>query len=242
MTTLTHSLDATLSHGATLSFAEVTMIPPVAHAAADLPAMGCGLPRIVLASRSPRRRSLLTQAGIAHEAAAPEFDDAGMRPGAVTPEQWVASLAYLKAWAVARRVDSEMATLVIGADTACVVDEELIGTPLDRAEAEAMLRRFAGRTHDVVTGVALIETDTGRRHLFAERASVAMGAIHESDLARYLDSGEWAGKAGAYNLSERVEAGWPITFTGDPTAIMGLPMESLRAALGRITRLRQRAA
>jgi len=238
MTTLAHSLDSPL----TLSFAEFTMMPSVANAAADQPAMAMGLPRIVLASRSPRRRSLLAEAGIAHEAAAPEFDDAGLRPGAVTPEQWVASLAYLKAWALARGVAAEIATLVIGADTACVVDDELIGTPVDRAGAEAMLRRFTGRTHDVVTGVAVIETDTGRRHLFAERASVAVGAIHETDLAQYLDSGEWAGKAGAYNLSERVVAGWPITFERDPTAIMGLPMESLRAVLRKIARLRQRAA
>lgn len=225
---------------ATFSFAECLMQPSSANAATAPPAgaWAC-LPRIVLASRSARRRLLLEAAGIGHEAVAPDFDDAGLQAGSVSPEQWVSSLAYLKAWTLARTVAAP--AVVIGADTACVLDEALIGTPVDGADAESILRRFVGRSHDVVTGVAIIETDTGRRHLFAERATVRFGELSNDDLRGYLASENWRGKAGAYNLAERLEAGWPITYDGDATAIMGLPMGALSAALSRIARLRQKA-
>lgn len=222
---------------ATLRIAEWLMKPECPETAA-----WGGLPRVVLASRSPRRRELLAGAGIEHEAVSPAFDDAGLMPGGVSAEEWVASLAYLKAWAVARGVAAESPAVVIGADTACVVDGTLVGTPRDADEAAAMLSQLIGRGHDVVTGVAIIETDTGRRHMLAERASVRIGAVADDALREYVAGDGWRGKAGAYNLSERLAAGWPITFDGDATGIMGLPMRALAAALERVARLRRRAA
>jgi septum formation protein len=65
------------------------------------------------------------------------------------------------------------------------------------------------------------------RHLFADAARVTMGALSDSDLENYLASGQWHGKAGGYNLLERIDAGWPLTYQGDPTTIMGLPMNRL---------------
>ena len=184
------------------------------------------LPRVVLASRSPRRRGLLHEAGIQHAAEHPGFDDAALQPGNVRPEQWVSSLAYLKAWAKSQETDAEV---IIGADTACILDGRLIGTPTSAAEAEAMIRAFLSRPHDVVTGVAIIDRRGGGqdRHLFAERATVRMGRLTDAQIASYIASNEWEGKAGAYNLRERIEAGWPIEYDGDPTTIMGLPMRAL---------------
>ncbi len=193
--------------------------------------------RLLLASRSPRRREMLHRAGFEHEAEHPGFEDGALEPGGATPEQWVASLAYLKAWAKAREVSSRRdrpPEAVIGADTACVVDGRLVGTPNSEAEAEAMIRAFIGREHEVITGVAIIAMATGRREIFVDHATVRFGHLSDEAVRSYAASGLWAGKAGAYNLSERLDAGWPITFTGDAGTIMGLPLHRIRPILERL--------
>jgi septum formation protein len=185
---------------------------------------------LMLASRSPRRRELLRDHGIDHEAEHPGFDDSELAPGRVGPAAWVASLAMLKASAgadICRATGRNVNWVCLGADTACVVGETLVGTPRDEEEAAAMIRLMSGRSHDVVTGVALVDVGTGRRDVFADQASVRLGAMGESEIRRYASSGLWQGKAGAYNLTERIAAGWPIEFTGDPGTIVGLPMRRL---------------
>lgn len=211
---------------------------------------------LLLASRSPRRRELLTGAGIEHIARHPGIDDTMMRPGFAhaspahiregLPEQWAAALAYLKAaTAIHNRTFSEdehrRAAWVLGADTVVVKkddDDPLIGTPLDEADAARILRRLSNGTHEVITGVALVRprdsnTDSHShpsfppRILFTDRATVRVGPLTNDLLDPYLASGQWQGKAGAYNLAERIAGGWPIAFTGDPGTIMGLPMVKL---------------
>jgi septum formation protein len=195
-----------------------------------------GTPRLVLASRSPRRREMLSAAGVRHEAAHPGVEDGGLAPGAVSPSQWVAALAYLKADAGLRNlIGAGTATgrVVLGADTTCVVDGHMLGTPVDAADALRMLRLLENREHEVLTGVALIDSDTRGRVLFTDRAVVRIGSLGAL-VAEYVAMGGWRGKAGAYNLADRTEAGWPIECTGDPTTVMGLPM---RALLPRLTAL-----
>lgn len=192
---------------------------------------------LYLASRSPRRQEILREHGLKFEARHPGFDDSDLHPGRVTPAQWVAALAYLKAAAGLAQLRSlppgcEL-PLVIGADTACVQGRRLIGTPRDADEARAMIRSLRSGPHDVITGVALIEPATGRRLFFADTARVEVGAISDEAIEEYIRSGEWQGKAGAYNLSERIAAGWPIRYTGDPATIMGLPIRRLLALLDR---------
>jgi septum formation protein len=211
----------------------ISLMPASGIGALSLPRLSqraaAAMPRLLLASRSPRRRELLAAAGIEHIAAAPSFDDSALSPGRVaSPANWVMSLAYLKAWAQASAHPE--AAVVLGSDTACVMDGAMIGTPQTLGEARAMIRAFASREHEVVTGVALIDRRDGgavARHLFADAARVTMGALSDSDLENYLASGQWHGKAGGYNLLERIDAGWPLTYQGDPTTIMGLPMNRL---------------
>ena len=199
------------------------------------------LPRVLLASRSPRRRALLTEYGVPHDTEHPGFDDAILTPTGVSAEQWVASLAYLKAAAGAAIVRSRggSAVLVLGADTTCEKNGKLLGTPGDAAEARAMLRELVNGEHRVLTGVALVEShDTSRepqRHVFVDTAWVRLGALSDDQIEEYVDSEGWRDKAGAYNLAERLEAGWPMEYTGDPTTIMGLPMGKLVAALERLS-------
>lgn len=195
------------------------------------------LPRLVLASQSPRRRQLLSEHGLEHDAAHPGIDDGLLLPGTVSPDEWVMALAYLKATAGAETVRNagSKSMLVLGADTVCVKNGQIIGQPRDAADATRILRLLQDGSHDVITGVALVRTDQpGWRHLLLDRARVHVGHIGDERIEQYVRSGQWRGKAGAYNLGERIDAGWPIHYEGDPTTVMGLPMQAL---LGRLNRL-----
>jgi septum formation protein len=186
-------------------------------------------PPLILASRSPRRRKMLTEAGIAMTVRRAGIDDADLAPGAVTPQQWVIALAYLKARWVAGDAASSAGKrgTVLGADTVCVHEGRILGQPSDADEARSMLRSMRETTHDVVTGVCMIALSTRQRTMFADRASVRWRHVSNEAIERYITSGEWRGKAGGYNLEDRINAGWPIECTGDPTTVMGLPMHRL---------------
>ena len=194
---------------------------------------GC-TPRLVLASRSPRRRELLERHGYDFDVVESGFDDGGLTPGQVNPEAWVMSLALLKASAAAEMEDpGNPRGIVLGADTICIKDGELIGQPIDEADAARIIRSFRNTTHEVVTGVAFVCLARRRRVAFCDRSVVTVGDITDEQIAEYVESGAWRGKAGAYNLGERIEAGWDIRFEGDASSIMGLPMAALRERLER---------
>ncbi|MEO0716218.1 MAG: Maf family protein [Planctomycetota bacterium] len=198
------------------------------------PSAQFGLGTIVLASTSPRRRSLLSDAGIAHVALSPGVDDGELRPSAgVSPEAWVMALAHLKARAGADHPEAAEAGVVVGADTVCVFEGSIVGQPADEAEARAMISAMSSARHEVLTGVAMLDTGTGARSVFFDRAVVDVGEIGEAVIETYVASGEWRGKAGGYNLLDRVNAGWPITWAGDATSIMGLPMDRVVPMLTR---------
>ncbi len=186
---------------------------------------------IALASRSPRRRSLLAEHGFTVLCLESGIEDDDLERGRATPAEWAVSLAYLKARAAADKTPSGWTKPVLGADTTCVLDGECIGKPRDERDAARILTSFVGRSHEVITGVAVLRE--GGRILFADRAVVTLGELPRRELDAYLESGLWRGKAGAYNLSERIEAGWPITHTGDWTTIVGLPMGRLVPLLAR---------
>jgi len=188
-----------------------------------------GQPRLILASRSPRRRLLLEQMGVAFEAIDGAVDDGPLCPGAAcSPRHWVAALAYLKAVAISR-LDVAAGATVIGADTVCAVDGRLLGQPRDAADAAAMIRLMEDREHEVLTGVALVSSEN--RTLLADVAVLRVGRIGPEAIGEYISSGRWRGKAGGYNLSERLQAGWPIEVEGDPATVMGLPVRRLAPLL-----------
>lgn len=189
------------------------------------------MPFVVLASSSPRRRSMFEQVGVRHAVLPASVDDGELGHAShVNPAEWVAALAYLKAASSAQLLIAEMQserapnTVVIGADTVCVHNGEVLGQPGDRNEAHAMILSMSDAEHEVLTGIAIIDPITGRREIFIDRSIVRVGAIPESEIVSYLESGQWRGKAGAYNITERLAAGWPIDFDGDETSIVGIPM------------------
>lgn len=173
---------------------------------------------------------MLDDAGIAYRAAEAVIDDGGLEPGGVDPAGWVAALAYLKARSVASDHGFGEDVVVLGADTVCSDGGRLLGKPADEDEALAMLLSFVGRSHRVLTGVALVGND-GRRELFSDAATVRWPDLSESELRGYIASGRWRGKAGGYSLAERHADGWDIAVEGDPDTVMGLPMRRLPARL-----------
>lgn len=191
-----------------------------------------------LASASPRRRLMLEQAGIHVQVMAADVDDGRLKPGDVSPENWVASLAYLKARNVADKLQTAsggktMRGTVIGADTVCVSDDQILGQPHDADDARRMLRWLCDAEHQTITGVCLLSLSSGERQMFVDRTIVRIGDVSDALIEHYMASGDWRGKAGAYNLSERIAAGWPIEVEGDPATVMGLPMRRLTTMLGR---------
>jgi len=191
-------------------------------------------PPIALASKSARRLELLHDAGHDAIAVASGFDDADV-PNVGQPDRLVVSLARSKAVAVTDRDQlAAQGRLIIAADTIAVSpvttqpdgQPELLGQPKDRAEARRMLELMLGTTHQILTGIALLDPASRQLTLYAESASVYLGRIEDDRLEAYLDTDAWRGKAGAYNLFE-IQDQWPVRIDGDPTTIVGLPMQSL---------------
>ncbi len=186
---------------------------------------------LYLASTSPRRAKLLREAGFAFEPIAPPFDDSAVDMGDTPAHLAVEALAYLKAASAAEGV---RAGVVIGCDTMLAVGDRAVGKPNDRDDATRILQSLIGQPHDVVTGVALIDAATRRCEVFADRTRVTIENFGDETLERYLDSGEWRGKAGGYNLAELADR-WCFKVEGDPTTVVGLPMERLTERLPRFT-------
>lgn len=172
--------------------------------------------QIILASASPRRQELLRQVGVSFLVEPSHVDEQVSE--SMTPERLVEHLALTKAREVASRRSGD---IVLGADTIVVVDGHVLGKPADRAEAIAMLERLAGREHQVMTGVALVQ---GERELVShEETAVRFGPMTRAQVERYVDSGEPMDKAGGYGIQGRAAA-LIHSIAGDYFNVVGLPL------------------
>ena len=174
---------------------------------------------LVLASASPRRRELLRSEGLEFDVD-PAHVDERQHPDEA-PAAYIERIARAKAQVVARR---HLSSTVIAADTAVIVDGEVLGKPADDADAARMLRRLSGRAHEVWTGVAVLRDSVIRYGL--ERTTVWMRTISEDEVDAYVRSGEPLDKAGAYAIQgqasrfvERIEGSW--------SNVVGLPMATV---------------
>jgi len=182
---------------------------------------------LVLASASPRRRELLTQAGFTFE----------VRPAHIPedpypnedPIAYVTRLAREKAQAVfaeiAKATASEKrasaAPQVLGADTTVTLDNHILGKPEDPADAARMLRLLSGRTHRVITGIAVVTA--ARTEVAAEVTAVKFLTLSDEEIAAYIATGEPMDKAGAYAIQGRA-ARWIPRIEGDYFNVVGLPL------------------
>ncbi|MAE61921.1 MAG: septum formation protein Maf [Planctomycetaceae bacterium] len=188
--------------------------------------------RLILASASPRRATLLTDAGYRFEQMIAHVDEGVVALDGLPIIEAVKTLASMKAASVAEQLDQG---IVIGCDTMVVDDGAGMGKPTDAPDARRMLELLIGRPHQVVTGVAIIDADSGRQLIFCDEAMVTISAPPPTELDQYLSSGQWQGKAGGYNLAE-LQDRWSINVVGDPTTVIGLPMQRLSEALDQMTR------
>lgn len=181
--------------------------------------------RYILASASPRRKELLTQAGISFEIMPSLADEIITKTSAC---DIVMELAERKAQEVRTRLDETADFTIIGADTIVVYREEILGKPADRSEAYDMLSMLADRTHQVYTGVALIERQKGTETLrtFYEKTDVTFYPVAPEDLRTYVESGDCLDKAGAYGIQGPF-AVHVKCIRGDYNNVVGLPIGRL---------------
>jgi septum formation protein len=175
--------------------------------------------RVILASQSPRRRELLSLVGIAHDVQPADIDESYLT--GERPRDHAERLARGKAEVIAAR---EPEAVVIGSDTIVVVDGDVLGKPVDANDAVRMLARLAGRSHVVITAVAVAWRGETRSAL--EEVGVTFHPLSRAEIDAYIATGEPMDKAGAYGIQ-----GYGATIVarvdGDYFAVMGLPLQRL---------------
>ncbi|CAM3511372.1 nucleoside triphosphate pyrophosphatase [Paracoccus nototheniae] len=185
-----------------------------------------GRPRLILGSASPRRLELLAQIGIIPDALRPADIDETPRKGE-TPRDYVRRMAAEKAAALDLAPDEAALT----ADTTVAVGRRILGKPTDRDEAAAFMRLMSGRRHVVLTAMALRHGDRLSQRLVETK--VRMRSIDDAALQRYLDIGDWQGKAGGYAIQGAAAAFIPW-LQGSFSAVVGLPLSETAAMLAAI--------
>lgn len=182
---------------------------------------------IYLASQSPRRRQLLEQLGVPLRTLLPDDAEAAealeaVRPGEA-PAAYVKRVTRLKLDDAVRRLRAQAlpAAPLLCADTTVALGRAILGKPRDALDAADMLRRLSGRTHRVITALAVQAGDA--RHEAMSDSRVRFASLSDADIAAYLASGEWQGKAGAYAIQGRAAA-FIAHISGSYSGIMGLPL------------------
>ncbi|MCS7237304.1 MAG: Maf family protein [Thermoguttaceae bacterium] len=181
--------------------------------------------KLILASRSPRRKQLLTEAGYEFEVHPSGIEEQPARPGE-SAAAYAMRLAYEKAASV---VSGGIGGLVLGCDTVVECDGQIFGTPVDERDAERILKALRGKRHRVVTGVCLWDTEVGRAQIQAATTTVEMDHLSDAEITEYLNSGQWRGKAGAFGYQDRL--GWVRIVEGSESNVVGLPLELLAEML-----------
>ncbi len=180
----------------------------------------------ILASASPRRRELMSLAGIDFTVKTAPTDETVEEH--LSPEQTVMALARRKALAVAA---DEPDKTIIGADTVVEIDGKILGKPADYEEAFGMLSLLSGRSHNVFTGVCIVSG--GKETVFSEKTEVTFYKLSQAEIDDYIKTGDCFDKAGAYGIQSR---GCTLVekINGDYFNVVGLPIAKLFRELGKI--------
>ena len=194
--------------------------------------------KVILGSASPRRRELLAQIGARFEVRTSGREEVYH---STVPEEIVRELAIMKAENVAEDLADEQGrtpedTIVIGADTIVVLDGKILGKPKDEKDAADMIGALQGRSHEVYTGVAILDYDAqGEKNVsvHAVGTKVYVNPMDEAEISAYIDTGEPMDKAGAYGIQGRFAA-YIDRIEGDYYNVVGLPVSYVYQALKRI--------
>lgn len=185
--------------------------------------------KLILASSSPRRQQLLTDAGYVFEVDPPHQDAETAETGDVSPIDLVALLAFRKARDVANRRDD---VIVLAADTVAECEGKVLGKPADIQHARDMLQFLSGKSHFVHTGLCLWSRPDDRHIVRTCTTELVMHSWEPATLEAYLKSGDWRDKAGSFGYQDGLE--WVQIVTGSESNVVGLPMELLASLLTEI--------
>lgn len=183
-------------------------------------------PKLILASSSPRRRELLSEAGYDFEVIPPHDSAECGICSRETPPEMVARLAYQKAQDVARRLPQG---LIIGCDTVAECCGQILGKPKNREHAREMLALLRGREHKVYSGLCLWRRPGDETHVNVDVTRLVMDAVSDELLSDYLDTDAWEGKAGAFGYQDGLD--WIHVLEGSESNVVGLPLELLERML-----------
>lgn len=181
--------------------------------------------KLILASASPRRSQLLKQIGLTFQIMPSNIDEDEIFSH--DPLVNIQEIALRKARDIATGMKN---SIVIGADTQILMDDEVLGKPLDAADAASMLGKLSGRTHQAITGVALVDSETEFEETWVEVTAVTFRQLSEDEIADYVNTGEPMDKAGAYGIQERAAA-FVERIEGCYFNIVGLPLAKLAQKL-----------
>ena len=177
--------------------------------------------RLILASASPRRREILENISLDFEISADESEEIMIE--GEKPYDTVKRLAMQKAKNIAAGIESGENTIVIGADTVVSIDGKILGKPNDEIEAKDMLLTLSGRINTVYTGLAVIETQSGKEVSDFVSTGVKFRNLSEKEIENYIRSGEPMDKAGAYGI-QKIGGLFVESINGDYFNVVGLPL------------------
>lgn len=183
---------------------------------------------IVLASGSLRRQEYFRLLGLPFNTLPAKIDET-LRAG-MDPRQTAGDFAVRKTRKVIELMKNRRPLWVCGADTVISLDGEIFGKPVDREHAGTMLRRLAGREHEVITAVALYNGREDRADCRTTACGVSFATLSEAEIEWYLDTGEWQGVAGAYRIQGQGSC-FITSITGSPSAVAGLPLRDFYVML-----------
>ncbi|HGJ64882.1 TPA: septum formation protein Maf [bacterium] len=183
--------------------------------------------KLILASASPRRKQLLEQVGLIFDIIPSDIDEEIFIHH--DPLINIQAIALNKALNVAMKIHKG---LIIAADTQVIVDNKVLGKPIDKTDAIRMLSDLSGKKHKVITGVAIIDADTGMRESWVETTFVVFRKLTLDEILSYIESGEYEGKAGAYGIQGRAAA-FVERIEGCYFNVVGLPLAKLMENLRR---------
>lgn len=178
---------------------------------------------LVLASQSPRRSKLLSLLGIPFDIIPSDLDES--MPDNMHPIDYVKTLSLHKAQHIAKSLKSN--SIVIGADTIVVINDKILNKPLDRDDAYKLLSTLSNNTHEVFTGIALVESQTGKYLSDYKCTKVSFRQLLDEEIWDYIDSGSPMDKAGAYGIQDDFGAFFVDHIEGCYYNIVGLPLELL---------------
>ena len=185
---------------------------------------------LILASASPRRRQLMSEAGYEFSVVPPDVDESTFKTNDVEPVEYAKRLALAKAKNVAQEHPN---SIVIGADTIVDFQRRIIGKAVNAKEAELITSELFSAPHKVITGIAIVRLSNGTELVRSDSTTVYPKKMTPEQIAEHIKGGSWQDKAGSYAIKETGDK-FVEKIEGSLTNVMGLPMELLKSLLAQL--------